>query len=162
MWLIYSNKAEERIMEVILKQDIANVGYKDDIVTVKNGYGRNYLIPHGLAILATGTNKKVIAENKKQKSYKDDKVRNEALTVAKALETINLKIGAKAGTSGKIFGSVNAIQIAQALKDQFNFDLDRKSIEVDGESIKELGNYKAKIKLHKEVSVEIDFEVFAE
>ena len=149
-------------MEVILKQDIANVGYKDDIVTVKNGYGRNYLIPQGLAILATGTNKKVVAENKKQKSYKDDRVRNEALTVAKALETINLKIGAKAGTSGKIFGSVNAIQIAHALKEQFNFDLDRKSIEVDGESIKELGNYKARIKLHKEVSVEIDFEVFAE
>ena len=149
-------------MEIILKQDIANIGYKDDIVTVKNGYGRNYLIPQGLAILATGTNKKVVAENKKQKSYKDDKVRNVALTVAKALETINLKIGAKAGTSGKIFGSVNAIQIAHALKEQFNFDLDRKNIEVDGESIKELGNYKARIKLHKEVSVEIDFEVFAE
>jgi large subunit ribosomal protein L9 len=149
-------------MQVILKQDIDNVGYKDDIVTVKNGFGRNYLIPQGLAILATETNKKVIAENKKQKSYKDDKVRNEALTIAKALETINLKIGAKAGTSGKIFGSVNAIQIAHALKEQFNFDFDRKSIEVDGDSIKELGNYKAKIKLHKEVSVEIDFEVFAE
>jgi len=149
-------------MQVILKQDIANVGYKDDIITVKNGYGRNYLIPQGLAILATETNKKVVAENKKQKSYKDDKVRNEAMTVAKALETINLKIGAKAGTSGKIFGSVNAIQIAHALKEQFNLDLDRKSIEVDGDSIKELGNYKAKIKLHKEVSVEIDFEVFAE
>ena len=149
-------------MQVILKQDIANVGYKDDIITVKNGYGRNYLIPQGLAILATETNKKVVAENKKQKSYKDDKVRNEAMTVAKALETINLKIGAKAGTSGKIFGSVNAIQIAHALKEQFNFDLDRKNIEVDGDSIKELGNYKAKIKLHKEVTVEIDFEVFAE
>ena len=149
-------------MEIILKQDIANIGYKDDIVTVKNGYGRNYLIPQGLAILATGTNKKVVAENKKQKSYKDDRVKNEALTVAKTLETINLKIGAKAGTSGKIFGSVNAIQIAQALKEQFNFDLDRKNIEVDGDSIKELGNYKAKIKLHKEVSVEIDFEVFAD
>lgn len=149
-------------MEVILKQDVANLGYKDDIVTVKNGFGRNYLIPQGLAILATGTNKKVIAENKKQKSYKEDKIRNEALTIAKTLETINLKIGAKAGTSGKIFGSVNAIQISQALKEQFNFDFDRKNIEVDGESIKELGNYKAKIKLHKEVSVEIDFEVFAE
>jgi len=149
-------------MEVILKQDIANLGYKDDIVTVKNGYGRNYLIPKGLAILATGSNKLVVAENKKQKSYKDEKVRNEALTIAKALETINLKIGAKAGTSGKIFGSVNAIQIAHALKEQFNFDFDRKQIEVDGESIKELGNYKAKIKLHKEISAEIDFEVFAE
>jgi large subunit ribosomal protein L9 len=149
-------------MEVILKQDIPNVGYKDDIITVKNGYGRNYLIPQGFAILATSTNKKVVAENKKQKSYKDDKVKNEALTVAKALEVIDLKIGAKSGTSGKIFGSVNAIQIAHALKEQFNFDIDRKSIEVDGESIKELGNYKAKIKLHKEVSVEINFEVFAE
>jgi large subunit ribosomal protein L9 len=149
-------------MEVILKQDIPNLGYKDDIITVKNGYGRNYLIPQGLAILATGTNKKVVAENKKQKSYKEDKVRNEALTIAKTLENITLKIGAKAGTSGKIFGSVNAIQIAHALKEQFNFDFDRKQIEVDGESIKELGNYKAKIKLHKEVHVEIDFEVFAE
>ena len=149
-------------MQVILKQDIPNVGYKDDIVTVKNGYGRNYLIPQGLAILATGTNKKVVAENKKQKAYKENKVVNEAQTIAKALEIINLKIGAKAGTSGKIFGSVNAIQIAHALKEQFNFDIDRKNIEVDGESIKELGNYKAKIKLHKEVHVEIDFEVFAE
>jgi large subunit ribosomal protein L9 len=149
-------------MEVILKQDIQNLGYKDDIITVKNGYGRNYLIPKGLAILATDSNKKVVAENKKQKAYKEDKVRNEAAKIAKSLENITLKIGAKAGTSGKIFGSVNAIQISQALKDQFNYDIDRKHIEVDGESIKELGNYKAKIKLHKEVSVEIEFEVFAE
>jgi large subunit ribosomal protein L9 len=149
-------------MEVILKQDIDNLGYKDDIVTVKNGYGRNYLIPQGFAILATGTNKKVVAENKKQKSYKEDKIRNEATTIAKTLETLTLKIGAKAGTSGKIFGSVNAIQIAQALKEQFNFDFDRKNIEVDGESIKELGNYKAKVKLHKEISAEVSFEVFAE
>jgi len=149
-------------MQVILKQDIDKIGYKDDIVTVKNGYGRNYLIPKGLAILATDTNKKVIAEIKKQKSYKDEKIRNEALTVAKALEAVNLKIGAKAGTSGKIFGSVNAIQIAQALKDQFKFDFDRKDIEVDGDSIKDLGTYKAKIKLHKEISAEIEFEVFSE
>ena len=149
-------------MEVILKQDIQNLGYKDDIITVKNGYGRNYLIPKGLAILATDSNKKVVAENKKQKAYKEDKVRNEAAKIAKSLENITLKIGAKAGTSGKIFGSVNAIQISQALKEQFNYDIDRKHIEVDGESIKELGNYKAKIKLHKEVSVEIEFEVFAE
>ena len=149
-------------MEVILKQDIPNLGYKDDIITVKNGYGRNYLIPKGLAILASESNKKVVAENKKQKAYKEDKVRNEAAKVAKSLENITLKIGAKAGTSGKIFGSVNAIQISQALKDQFNFDIDRKHIEVDGESIKDLGNYKARIKLHKEVAVEIEFEVFAE
>ncbi len=149
-------------MEVILKQDIANLGYKDDIVTVKNGYGRNYLIPQGFAILATATNKKVMAENKKQKSYKEEKIRNEAITIAKTLETLTLKIGAKAGTSGKIFGSVNAIQIAQALKEQFNFEFDRKNIEVDGESIKELGSYKAKVKLHKEISAEVSFEVIAE
>ena len=149
-------------MEVILKQDVANVGYKDDIVTVKNGFGRNYLIPQGLAILATETNRKIVAENKKQKSYKEEKIRNEAMTIAKTLETITLKIGAKAGTSGKIFGSVNAIQIAHALKEQFNFDFDRKQIEVDGDSIKELGSYKAKVKLHKEIAAEINFEVFAE
>lgn len=149
-------------MEVILKQDIPNLGYKDDVVTVKNGYGRNYLIPKGMAILATDTNKKVAAEIKKQQGYKEEKIRSEAHTVAKALESITLKIGAKAGTSGKIFGSVNAIQISQALKDQFNFEIDRKNIDVDGESIKELGNYKAKIKLHKEIAVEIEFEVFAE
>lgn len=149
-------------MEVILKQDIANLGYKDDIVTVKNGYGRNYLIPQGFAILATTTNKKVMAENKKQKSYKEEKIRNEAITIAKTLETLTLKIGAKAGTSGKIFGSVNAIQIAQALKEQFNFEFDRKNIEVDGESIKELGSYKARVKLHKEISAEVSFEVVAE
>jgi large subunit ribosomal protein L9 len=149
-------------MQVILKQDINSLGYKDDIVTVKNGYGRNYLIPQGLAILATETNRKVVAENKKQQSYKEEKVRNEATTVAKTLETLTLKIGAKAGTSGKIFGSVNAIQISHALKEQFNFDIDRKNIEVDGDSIKELGSYKAKVKLHKEISAEISFEVFAE
>jgi large subunit ribosomal protein L9 len=149
-------------MEVILKQDVPNVGYKDDVVSVKPGYGRNYLIPKGLAILATETNKKVMAENKRQKSFKEEKIKNEAATIAKALETLKLKIGAKAGTSGKIFGSVNAIQISQALKDQFNFDIDRKHIEVDGDSIKELGEYKAKVRLHKEVTVEIQFEVFAE
>lgn len=149
-------------MEVILKQDVANVGYKDDIVTVKNGFGRNYLIPQGMAILATETNRKVVAENKKQKSYKEDKIRNEATTIAKTLETLTLKIGAKAGTSGKIFGSVNAIQIANALKEQFNFEFDRKQIEVDGDSIKELGTYKARVKLHKEIAAEVNFEVFAE
>ncbi len=139
-----------------------DLGYKDDIVHVKDGYGRNYLIPKGLAILATEANRKMIAENKKQKSYKEEKIRSEATTIAKTLETITLKIGAKAGTSGKIFGSVNAIQIANALKEQFNFEFDRKQIEVDGESIKELGSYKAKVRLHKEISAEVNFEVFAE
>ena len=149
-------------MEVILKQDIPNLGYKDDIVKVKNGYGRNYLIPQGMAILATETSRKVLAENKRQKAFKEEKIKSEAETRAKALDKVQLKIGAKAGTSGKIFGSVNALQISQALKEQYNYDIDRKMIHVDGESIKELGNYKATVRLHKEVSVEIEFEVVPE
>lgn len=149
-------------MQVILKQDIQELGYKDDIITVKNGYGRNYLIPKGLAVLATETNKKVVNENKKQKAFKEDKIKNEAIALGKSLEKMSLKIGAKAGTSGKIFGSVNTIQISQAIKDQFNHDIDRKMIEVDGDSIKEVGIYKAKIRLHKEVAIEIEFEVVAE
>ena len=149
-------------MEVILTQDIPSLGYKDDIVRVKNGYGRNYLIPEGLAILATKANKKVQAENKKQKAFKEEKIKNEAIALGQALEKVQLKIGAKAGTSGKIFGSVNAIQISQALKDQFKYDIDRKMIFVDGESIKELGTYKANIRLHKDVNVEIEFEIIAE
>ena len=149
-------------MEVILKQDIPKLGYKNDLITVKSGYGRNYLIPKGLAILATETNKKVLAEVKKQKAHKEEKILNEAETLAKALKSISIKIAAKAGTSGKIFGSVNDIQIVNAIKEQHNFDIDRKNIQVDGESIKELGEYIAKIRLHKDVTVELKFEVFAE
>jgi large subunit ribosomal protein L9 len=149
-------------MDVILKQDVANLGYKDEIVTVKDGYGRNYLIPKGLAVLATESARKVVNENNRQRAFKVEKIRDEATALAKALEKLELKIGAKAGTSGKIFGSVNAIQIAQALKDQFNYDIDRKSIDVDGDSIKELGMHKAKIRLHKDIAAEISFEVVAE
>ncbi len=149
-------------MEVILKQDIPNFGYKDDIINVKSGYARNYLIPKGMAITATEVNRKILAEVKKQRSFKEEKIFKEAETLAKALEAVSLKIGAKAGTSGKIFGSVNAIQISQALSDQFKFDIDRKLIEVDGESIKELGDYTAKVKLHKGVQVDIRFEVVAD
>ncbi len=149
-------------MEVILKQDVPSLGYTNDKVNVKPGYGRNFLIPQGIAILATESNKKIIAENLKQKTHKEDKVRNEAEELAKGLKDLTVKIGAKAAESGKIFGSVNAIQIAQALKDQFKFDIDRKKIHVDGEHIKELGTYKARIILHKEVQLDINFEVFAE
>ena len=149
-------------MEIILKQDIPSLGYKDDIVTVKHGYARNYLIPKGMAIVANGTNRKVLSEVKKQRSFKEEKIRKEAETLAKALESVVLKIGAKAGTSGKIFGSVNTIQIAQALKDQFSYEIDRKMIEIDDDSIKDLGNYKANIRLHKDVKVEIGFEVVPE
>jgi len=149
-------------MEVILKQDVANLGYANEKVNVKPGYARNFLIPQGIAIPATATNMKIHAENMKQKAFKEDKIRKEAEELSKALKNITVKIGAKAAESGRIFGSVNAIQIAQALKDQFNFDIDRKKIIVDQEHIKELGTYKAKINLHKEVSSEISFEVFAE
>ncbi len=149
-------------MEIILKQDVPNLGYTNEKVNVKPGYARNFLIPQGIAILATETNKKILAENLKQKAFKEDRVRNEAEELAEGLKNITVKIGAKAAESGKIFGSVNAIQIAQALKDQFKFDIDRKKIHVDGEHIKELGTYKARIILHKEVQLEINFEVFAE
>jgi len=149
-------------MEVILKQDVANLGYANEKVNVKPGYARNFLIPQGIAIPATATNMKIHAENMKQKAFKEEKIRKEAEELSKALKNITVKIGAKAAESGRIFGSVNAIQIAQALKDQFNFDIDRKKIIVDQEHIKELGTYKAKINLHKEVSSEISFEVFVE
>jgi large subunit ribosomal protein L9 len=149
-------------MEVILIQDVPNLGYASDKVNVKPGYARNFLIPKSLAILATETNKKVLAENLKQKAHKASKILNESQSLAEQLKDITVKIGAKAAESGKIFGSVNAIQIAAALKDQFKIDIDRKKIHVDGEHIKELGTYKAKINLHKEVQVEIGFEVFAE
>lgn len=149
-------------MEVILKQDLENVGYANDLVKVKKGYAMNYLIPQGLAVMATPSNKKVMQENLRQKAHKEEKIKADAETLAKALSASVVKIGAKAGTSGKIFGSVNAMQVADALKEQFKFDIDRKSIHVDGDSIKELGTHKATVKLHKEVSVEISFEVVAE
>jgi large subunit ribosomal protein L9 len=149
-------------MEIILKRDIPNLGYISDLVTVKDGYARNYLIPQGFAVMASSSNKKINAENLKQKSFKEDKVKIEATTLAKALESITVRIGAKAAESGKIYGSVNALQIAEAIKEQFNYDVDRKKIHVDGESIKELGEYKAKIILHKEIQATINFEVFAE
>jgi large subunit ribosomal protein L9 len=149
-------------MEIILKQDVPSLGYTNEKVNVKPGYARNFLIPQGIAILATEPNKKILAENLKQKAFKEDKIRNEAEELAKGLKDITVKIGAKAAETGKIFGSVNAIQIAQAIKDQFKFDVDRKKIHVDGEHIKELGTYKARIILHKEVQLDINFEVFAE
>ena len=149
-------------MEVILKEDVPGLGYKNDLVTVKNGYARNYLIPKGLARLATESGKKVLAEDKKQKAHKEEKILKEAEELGKALEALNIRIAAKAGTSGKIFGSVNDVQIANAIKEQHNFDIDRKNITVDGESIKELGEYTAKIKLHKEVTIDLKFEVYAE
>lgn len=149
-------------MEVILKQDVPNLGYANELLKVKPGYARNFLIPQGLAIPATDSNRKILAENLKQKAHKEEKVRSQAEDLSTALKNVVVKIGAKAAESGKIFGSVNALQVAQALKDQYKFDIDRKKIHVDGEHIKELGTYKAKVFLHKDIQVEITFEVFAE
>ncbi len=149
-------------MEIILKQDVPNLGFKDDVLTVKDGYGRNYLIPQGLAILAIGAEKKKLAETLKQRAYKEEKVKNEAEKIAEKMVDIHVKIGAKVGTSGKIFGSVNALQISEAIKKQYDIDIDRKRIMVDGDAVKEVGVYKAKINLHKEVRFDIKFEVIAE
>jgi len=149
-------------MKVILKQDIPNLGYKNDVVVVKNGYARNYLIPNNMATVATESTLKVNAETIKQRAFKEEKIKNDATKVADSLKNITLKIGAKVGTSGKIFGSVNAIQIAEAIKAQYNFEVDRKRISVDSENIKEVGTYTAKVNLHKEIKVDIQFEVVAE
>lgn len=149
-------------MDIILKQDVTTLGYKNDIVSVKPGHARNYLIPQGLAILATETNRKILAEEIRQQAHKAEKIKNEALEKAKVLEGLSLRLPAKAATTGKIFGSVNSIQIANAIKEACNIEVERKQIVLNEEAIKEVGNYTAKVKLHKEVQVEIPFEVFAE
>ena len=149
-------------MEIILKKDVTDLGYAHDVVTVKDGFARNFLIPQGQAVMATEPNRKINAEDLRQKSFKAQKTRNEAELVAKSLENTTVKIGAKAAETGKIYGSVNAIQIADALRDQFKIDIDRKKIHVDGESIKETGNYTASIRLHKDIQATINFEVVAE
>ncbi len=148
-------------MEIILKQDIANLGHANDIVTVKNGYGRNYLVPKGYAILATTSAKKVHAENLKQRAHKEAKIKDQATVIADQLKNKEIKIGAKTSTTGKIFGSVNNIQLAEAINKK-GFEIDRKVISIKEEAVKEVGTYTAIIKLHKEVIVELPFEVVAE
>lgn len=148
-------------MEIILKQNVPSLGYKDDIVNVKDGYGRNYLIPQGIAIVATESAKKVLAENKRQRAHKEEKIKNDAIELRAKIEALTVVIGTKASSNGKIFGSVNNIQIAEAIQ-KLGVDVDRKSILVKGDNIKELGNHVAKIKLHKEVEFELPFEVVAE
>ena len=149
-------------MEIILKQDVPNLGFKDDMVTVKDGYANNYLIPKGLAILAIPSEKKKLAETLRQRAFKEEKIKKEADKMAEKLQDVDVKIGAKVGASGKIFGSVNALQIADAIKNQYDLDIDRKKIMVDGDAIKELGTYTAKINLHKEVRIDLKFDVVGE
>ena len=148
-------------MEIILKQDVKGLGYKFDLVTVKNGYGRNFLIPKGIGSLATESAKKMHAETMKQRSFKEDKLRKEAATNAEKLAGVTLKVGAKAGEAGKIFGSVTNIQLADALQ-KAGYNIERKNIEITGDGIKQLGTYTAKIRLYKEVVANISFEVVAE
>lgn len=147
-------------MQVILLEDVQNLGYKDDVVTVKDGYGRNYLLPQKKAVIATESAKKVLAENLKQRAHKLEKIKKDAEALAQKLTGVSLTIGAKTSSTGTIFGSVTNIQIAEALEKQ-GYNVDRKVIVIK-EAVKEVGNYKAIVKLHKEVSLEIPFEVVSE
>lgn len=144
-------------MEVILKDDIKNLGYKDDIVNVKPGYGRNYLIPQGLAVIASPSNRKMAEENTRQASHKAEKVKNDAQAIADKMGDLTLEIPAKAGESGKIFGAVTTLQVADVLKEK-GFEVDRRKIDFN-QDIKNLGEYTAEIDLHKEVKKEITIKV---
>lgn len=147
-------------MEVILKQDIKNLGYKDDVVRVKDGYGRNYLIPKGYAVIANDSNRKILAENIRQAQFKQDRIKKDAEAIAASLANVAVSIGAKAGESGKIFGAVNTIQFAEALK-KLGFEVDRKRITFETD-VKFLGSYVANLNLHKDVKIQVPFEVVAE
>jgi large subunit ribosomal protein L9 len=148
-------------MELILKQDVENLGFKDDVVTVKNGYGRNFLIPQGQAVLATPSAKKVLAENLKQRAFKEKKVIDDANKTAEAIKALEIKIASKVGTGDKLFGSVNNIDVSAALE-KAGHAIDKKFISVAGGNVKRLGKYDATIRLHREVSVELPFEVVAQ
>jgi len=148
-------------MEIILTQDVDRLGSKDDLVKVKDGFARNFLIPQKKAIAATASAKKILAENTKQRAHKEAKFKNEALAIAEKLANKKVTIGAKTSTLGKIFGSVNTIQIAEAINKK-GFEIDRKQILLPEDHIKEVGTYTAKIKLHKEVIIDFEFEVVAE
>lgn len=150
-------------MEIILKQDVNKLGYKDEIVKVRDGYANNYLIPQGYAMVATPSNKKILAENLKQRAFKEAKIKQDAEAFAETLNKVEgLKIAAKASESGKIFGSVNTIQIADAIKAQFDVEVDRKKISIVGDAIKEVGTHKVIVSVYKEIKSEITFEVYAE
>ncbi|MFA6336208.1 MAG: 50S ribosomal protein L9 [Bacteroidales bacterium] len=149
-------------MEIILKQDVPNLGHKDDIVIVRNGYAANYLIPQGLATMATSSAKKVHAENMKQRAHKEAKIREEAVALAAKLEGMKVKLATKVSSTGKIFGSINNIQVADALA-VAGFEIDRRNITIIGEeNVKEIGIYDAVIKCHREIKANIKIEVVGE
>lgn len=148
-------------MELILKADVENLGFKDDLVNVKNGYGRNYLIPQGLATMATSSAKKVLAENLKQKAHKEKKVVDAANKTAEALKTLEVKIPAKTGAGDKLFGSVTTIDLAAALAKE-GHEIDKKYISINGGTVKRTGSCNAQIRLHRDVVVDFPFDVVAE
>ncbi len=148
-------------MEVILKQDVKNLGYKDDVVKVKPGYGRNFLIPKKLAEMATVSSKKMLTETVKQRAFKEQKVKAAAEASVAKLKDVVVKVGAKVGESGKIFGSVTTVQVADSLK-KLGYDVDRKNISMNEDAIKTVGTYTATIRFHKEVSGTVTFEVVQE
>ena len=145
-------------MELILKEDVQNLGFKDDIVTVKNGYGRNFLIPQGKAVLATASAKKVLAENLKQRAYKEQKIVDDATKLSKALLALEIKIASKVGTGDKLFGSVGAQDLSDAFA-KAGQEIDKKFISLPGRTIKRLGSYEATVRLHREVVVQAPFEI---
>ena len=148
-------------MEVILKHDVKNLGYKDDVVNVKPGYGRNFLIPKGLAVMATASVKKMQAETVKQRAFKEQKIKAAAEVTAAKLKEMIVKVGAKVGESGKIFGSVTSVQLADAIK-KLGYDVDRKNITMSEEGVKTVGTYTADVRFHKEVIGTVTFEVVQE
>lgn len=148
-------------MELILRQDVENLGFKDDVVTVKNGYGRNYLIPNGYAVLATSSAKKVLAENLKQQAFKEAKLIEDANQIAETVKDYEIKIASKVGSGDKLFGSVNNANVAEALA-KAGTEIDKKYIRVAGGNIKRLGKYNASVRLHREVVADIVFEIIAE
>jgi large subunit ribosomal protein L9 len=148
-------------MELILKKDVDNLGFADDIVSVKNGYGRNYLIPQGYAVLATESAKKVLAENLRQRAHKEEEVIKQAKEDAAKLDGLDLKITAKAGAGDKLFGSVTDADLSDALAEK-GVEIDKKFISIFGGNIKRLGQYDAKIRFHREVVIDFSFDVVAE
>ncbi len=147
-------------MEIILKQDVKNLGYKDDVVNVRPGYGRNFLIPQGLAITADEKGKKILAENIKQRAHKEAKVQSQAEATAVKLKEVLVHVPAKVGEAGKIFGSVTSVQLSDALK-KLGYEVDRRNITMAEEAIKTVGTYTAEVRLHKHVTAQVSFEVVA-
>ncbi len=146
-------------MEIILKQDVENLGFKDDVVTVKPGYGRNFLIPKGLGILATPSSKKVLAENLRQRAHKEAKIVAEARAVAEKLQNFDLKIIVKVGKGEKLFGSISNANLADEIKAGIGAEIDRKFITISGGTVKSIGKYTAKVRMHRDVVVDFAFEV---